>query len=440
MDERLNNDLKKSNNKILQKNNFKTEVLAGVTTFIASVYIIMTNALILSDAGISSDAAMIATIFTCSISTILMGLFSDTPLIVVPGMGINSLFTYTIVNSMGLSWQEALGAVFISGIIFTIIASTKITPILMKSIPSNLKHAITVGVGFFILFIGLQKSGLVVANENTMVSFGNITNKETLLSIITLLIILILNARNVSGNLLISIVIGTILSLFMGVTNLSDLDFNSFNISALSDVFLAMSFKNMLTMPFIVAVFSISVVIVFENMGILYGQMEAIDRSDEFQKPFKMAGISNMIAGAFGTSPTIVAAENFSGISVGAKGKISAFTSGILFLLSLFLIPILKLIPNGVISSVLIFIGFLMIQTFFDLKKGDLIDTISVIFIIALIPFTYNIVNGISIGFIVYTVLNVACGKRKEISIPMYVLTALFILSFIMNVSMGIVH
>jgi AGZA family xanthine/uracil permease-like MFS transporter len=439
MDERLYNNFSNTKEKALH-NNFKTEVLGGLTTFIASVYIIMTNALILSDAGISADAAMIATIFTCSISTILMGLFSNTPFIIVPGMGINSLFTYTIVNSMGLAWQDALGAVFVSGIIFTIIASTKITPILMKSIPSNLKHAITVGVGFFILFIGLQKSGLVVANENTMVSLGDITNKETILSIITLLIILILNVRDVSGSLLISIIVGTVLALFMGVTSLNNLDFTSFNIEAFSDVFLAMSFKNILSIPFIVAVFSITIVIVFENMGILYGQMEAIDRSDEFQKPFKIAGISNMIAGMFGTSPTIVAAENFSGISAGAKGKVAAFTSGILFLLSLFLIPLLKLIPNGVTSGVLIFIGFLMIQTFFDLKKGDLIDTVAVIFIVTLIPLTYNIVNGISIGFIVYTVLNIASGKGKEVSVPMYVLTGLFILSFIMNISMGIIH
>lgn len=439
MNERLPNNLEQNQANVF-KTDLKTEILAGVTTFIASVYIIMTNALILSDAGINPDAAMIATILTCSISTVLIGLFSNTPFIVVPGMGINSLFTYTIVNSMGLAWQEALGAVFISGIIFTIIASTKITPILMKSIPSNLKHAITVGVGFFILFIGLQKSGLVVSNENTMVALGDITQKETLLSIITLLIILVLNARNVGGNLLISIIAGTILALFMGVTSLSNLDFASFNIGAFTDVFLAMSFKNILTIPFIVAVFSITIVIVFENMGILYGQMEAIGRSDEFQKPFTIAGISNMIAGMFGTSPTIVAAENFSGISAGAKGKIAAFTSGMLFLASLFLIPILKLIPDGVISSVLIFIGFLMIQTFFDLKKGDLIDNIAIIFIVTLIPLTYNIVNGIAIGFIVYTVLKLASGRGKEVSVPMYILTALFILSFIMNISMGIVH
>lgn len=439
MNERLPNNLEQNQANVF-KTDLKTEILAGVTTFIASVYIIMTNALILSDAGINPDAAMIATILTCSISTVLIGLFSNTPFIVVPGMGINSLFTYTIVNSMGLPWQEALGAVFISGIIFTIIASTKITPILMKSIPSNLKHAITVGVGFFILFIGLQKSGLVVSNENTMVALGDITQKETLLSIITLLIILVLNARNVGGNLLISIIAGTILALFMGVTSLSNLDFASFNIGAFTDVFLAMSFKNILTIPFIVAVFSITIVIVFENMGILYGQMEAIGRSDEFQKPFTIAGISNMIAGMFGTSPTIVAAENFSGISAGAKGKIAAFTSGLLFLASLFLIPILKLIPDGVISSVLIFIGFLMIQTFFDLKKGDLIDNIAIIFIVTLIPLTYNIVNGIALGFIVYTVLKLASGRGKEVSVPMYILTALFILSFIMNISMGIVH
>ena len=413
----------------------KTEVLAGCTTFVASVYIILTNALILSDAGISQDAAMMATIFTCALSTILMGVLSNTPFIVVPGMGINSLFTYTIVNSMGLSWQEALGAVFVSGIIFTIIASTNITKILLKSIPNTLKHSITVGVGFFILFIGLQKSGLVVPSDATMVSLGNITSKEALLSIITLIFILVLHIKNVNGGLLISIIGGTILSLFMGVTDISSISFSSFNIGAIKDVFLAMSLKNVLTIPFIVAVFSITIVIVFENMGILYGQMEAIGKVKEFEGPFKVAGISNIIAGVFGTSPTIVAAENFSGISQGAKGKVAAFTSAILFLLS-----VLKLIPNGVISSVLIFVGILMIQTFFDIEREDSIDSIAMIIIIVMIPFTYNIVNGISLGFIAYTVLKVLTGKYKEVSPSMYVLTALFILSFIMNISMGIIH
>ena len=418
----------------------KTEVLAGCTTFVASVYIILTNALILSDAGISQDAAMMATIFTCALSTILMGVVSNTPFIVVPGMGINSLFTYTIVNSMGLSWQEALGAVFVSGIIFTIIASTNITKILLKSIPNTLKHSITVGVGFFILFIGLQKSGLVVPSDATMVSLGNITSKEALLSIITLIFILVLHIKNVNGGLLISIIGGTILSLFMGVTDISSISFSSFNIGAIKDVFLAMSLKNVLTIPFIVAVFSITIVIVFENMGILYGQMEAIGKVKEFEGPFKVAGISNIIAGVLGTSPTIVAAENFSGISQGAKSKVAAFTSAILFLLSIFLIPVLKLIPNGVISSVLIFVGILMIQTFFDIEREDSIDSIAMIIIIVMIPFTYNIVNGISLGFIAYTVLKVLTGKYKEVSPSMYVLTALFILSFIMNISMGIIH
>ena len=425
---------------LLKQNNIKTEVLAGCTTFIASVYIILTNALILSDAGISSDAAMMATIFTCVLSTILMGVLSDTPFIVVPGMGINSLFTYTIVHSMGLSWQEALGAVFVSGIIFTIIACTNLTKVLLKSIPNTLKHAITVGVGFFILFIGLQKSGLVVPSEATMVSLGNIASKESIVTLLTLILILVLHIKNINGGLLISMIVGTILSLFMGIIDLSTLSFTSFNIGAIKEVFLAMSLKNIFTIPFIVAVFSITIVIVFENMGILYGQMEAIGKIEQFEKPFKVAGISNIIAGVFGTSPTIVAAENFSGISQGGKGKIAAFTSAILFLLSIFLIPVLKLIPNGVISSVLIFVGILMIQTFFDIEKGDMIDSIGMIIIIVMIPFTYNIVNGISLGFISYTVLKVLTGKYKDVSPSMYVLTALFVLSFIMNISMGIMH
>lgn len=415
------------------KKQIKTEVLAGITTFIASVYIILTNALILSDAGISQDAAMIATILTCFISTVLMGLISNKPFVMVPGMGINSLFTYTIVKSMGLSWQEALGAVVVSGIIFTLIASTKLTPILMKSIPDNLKHGITVGVGLLILFTGLQKSGLVVVDSNTMLALGNIASRESILSIITLIIILVLNIRNIKGSLLISMILGTIISLLMGITTLNNLDFRKFDIGAFREVFFAMSFENILTVPFMIAVFSITIVIVFENMGLLYGQLGAINAEEDFQKSFKVAGISNIAAGILGTSPTIVAAENFSGISVGARSKISAFTSGLLFLLAIFFIPVLKLIPESVISAVLIFIGILMIETFFDLKKGDFIENASVIIMISLIPLTYNIVNGIGFGFIAYTALKVASDKYKEVSLSMYVLTALFIISFVLN-------
>lgn len=424
----------------LNANTIKTEVLAGVTTFVASVYIIMTNALILSDAGISQDSAMIATILTCAFSTILMGVISDAPLIIVPGMGINSLFTYTIVKSMNLTWQEALGAVFISGVIFTLIASSKITKILMNSIPSNLKHSITVGVGFMIFFIGLQKSGIVVSNEATLISMGDISNKETILSIITLFIIMILSLKKVNASLLISIIIGTILSFIMKISSLSDISMSFIDFSDFKEAFLAMSFENIFTFPFIMSVFSITIVIIFENMGLLYGQLDVLNSTDKFDKSFKITGISNILAGIIGTSPTIVAAENFSGISSGAKGKVTSLTAGILFLLSIFLIPILKLIPNGVISAVLIYIGILMIETFFELKNTDKIETISMIFIITLIPFTYNIVNGISIGFIVYTILKLFTNSYREVSPAMYVLTTLFIINFILNVSMGIIH
>ncbi len=424
----------------IKNNTTKTEVLAGVTIFIASIYIIMTNSLILSDAGISQDSAMIATILTCAFSTILMGIISDAPLIIVPGMGINSLFTYTIVNSMNLTWQEALGAVFISGIIFTIIASSKITNILMNSIPNNLKHSITVGVGFMIFFIGLQKSGIVVSNEATLVSLGDISNKETILSIITLFIIMILSLKNIKGSLLISIIVGTVFSFIKGISSFSDISMSFVDFNDFKEVFLAMSFENIFTFPFIVSVFSITIVIIFENMGLLYGQLDALNSTDKFDKSFKTAGISNILAGIIGTSPTIVAAENFSGIASGAKGRITSITAGILFLLSIFLIPILKLIPNGVISAVLIYIGILMIETFFEITNIDKIEIISVIFIIALIPFTYNIVNGISVGFIVYTILKVFTNSYKEVSPAMYVLTGLFIINFILNISMGIIH
>lgn len=420
--------------------NYKQEILAGVTTFIASVYIIITNALILSDAGMSQNSAMIATILTSGISTILMGLISDSPLVLVPGMGINSLFTYTIVNSMNLSYQEALGAVFVSGIIFTLIASTKFINVLLTSIPTNLKHAITVGVGFMIFFIGLQKSGLVVSNEATLISMGDLSNKEVILSIITLFLIIILSLKNINASLLISIFVGTILSFLLKINSLENISLEFVNFNDFKEVFLAMKFDNIFSFSFLVSVFSITIVIIFENMGLIYGQLDAMNNLDKFDKSFKVCGISNLLAGIFGTSPTITAAENFSGISVGAKSKVASLTAGILFLLSIFLIPILKLIPNAVISAVLIYIGILMIQTFFDLKSSNKIEIISMIFIITLIPFTYNIVNGISVGFIVYTVLNLLTNSKQKVSKAMIFLSVLFLINFLLSIILGINH
>ena len=423
-----------------QKNYIKTEVLAGITTFISSAYIIITNALMLSDCGMNVDAAMISTILTCAVSTFLMGLLANTPFVIVTGMGINSLFAYTLVGSIGLSWQSALGAVFVSGLIFTVIAGTKLTPILMKSIPSSLKHAITVGVGFFILFVGLQKSGIVVANDATLVSLGNLGNKEVILTLITLVIILTLELRKINGAILISMVIGTVLALLMNIISFNHLDFNSFNIIDFKEVFFGLSFKDFFSVPFFMAVLSITVVIIFENMGLLYGTLDAIGKEKDFQKNFILCGISNMMAGLIGTSPTIVGAENYSGISAGGRGKVASITSGVLFLLSIFLIPVIKLIPNSVISSVLIYIGILLIQTFFDLEKGDSIDIISIATIIATIPLTYNIVNGIAAGFIVYTILRVASNEANKVSLAMYILTFLFMLYFILSTIMGIIH
>ncbi|PLR83422.1 NCS2 family permease [Bacillus canaveralius] len=411
----------------------KQEMLAGSVGFFTIVYIIAVNSLILSEAGIPLEAAIIATIVTSVTGCLLMGLWGNAPILLVPGMGINALFSYTMVNSMGLSWQEALGVVFVSGLMFCIVAFSKYAKKLSEAIPYSLKEAITVGLGLFLMFIGLEKGGIIVRGSNSIISLGELGNPEVVATILTFLIAIILFLRNVSGNFFISIIAGTIISWSFGLIGPAASAEKTFTLHDYSTVFAAFSFDGVLSFTFWVAVFSMTMVLVFENIGLVHGHLNFIGRSEKFTRAFQANAVSALLSGLFGTSPTVSTVESAASMAAGGRTGLTAVTAGLLFGVSAFLIPLIKLIPDSAIAPILIIIGGLMLQNIRNLDMKDLSESFPAMFIIVMIPFTYSIADGIAIGFILYPILKIAIGKAREVSLTLYFISALFLMNFVVH-------
>ncbi|MBX7412803.1 NCS2 family permease [Clostridium chauvoei] len=414
--------------------NVKTEAIAAFTSFFAAVYIIVVNASILSDGGIPMEPLIIATVLASLFGCLLVAFISNTPLIVMPGMGINALFTYTIVNTLGLTFYQALGAVFVAGILFVVIALTPLAKILTEAIPASLKEAITVGIGLFITFIGLHKAGIVVASDSTLVKLGDITSPEVLAFIIIMIITLILFLKNVPGAFLISIILGTLISIGFGIVDLSSISFSLPDFNAYKDIFFSMDFSAIATPTFWVATFSLTLVLVFENIGLLHGQVSGmLKRPEETPKALHSVAYSVIDCGIFGTSPNVSTVEGAAGIAAGGKTGLTSLITGLLFLLSLFFIPFIKIIPNAAISPILIIIGCLMSQNLKNLNFDDLTELFPAFVTIVLIPLTYSIVDGIAFGFILYPICKLCTKKGKDVSVAMYVVSAIFLVYFILH-------
>ncbi|WP_070120124.1 NCS2 family permease [Bacillus marinisedimentorum] len=416
-----------------EETTFGKEVLAGFVAFFTVVYIIAVNSAILSEAGIPIEAAVLATIFTSAAGSILIGLWANAPMVLVPGMGVNAMFSYTIVQAMGLTWQQGLAVVFISGLFYTVIAFTPLTGILSRAIPDSLKDSITVGLGLFLALIGLEKGGIVQKGEHSILALGDIGEPAVLLSIVTLLIAAALFAWNVPANFLISIVIGTALSVFTGVTDMHGTGGPAPKQSGFGEVFMSMDFGNSFSMVFWIAVFSLTMVLVFENIGLVHNQVTMLQRPAAFTPAFRSNAFASMFSGIFGTSPTVSAVESAAAITAGGRTGITSITTGLLFLVSVFFIPYVKIIPDSAIAPVLIIIGSLMLHNIKNISFHDMSEGFPAFLVIIMIPFSYSIADGIGFGFIAYPVMKLLSGKPKEVSFPLYVIAGLFLINFIMH-------
>ncbi|MDF2682588.1 MAG: permease, partial [Brevibacillus sp.] len=387
---------------------------------------------ILEDAGIPMEAGILATVLTAFVGALLMAFWANAPIILVPGMGINALFTFTLCHTMGLSWQEALAAVFVSGLIFAVIAFSCAATVLSNAIPTSLKEAITVGIGLFLTFIGLQKGGLIVTNPSTFVALGELSSPHVIVTLATLIITLILFVRNVPGNFLIGIAAGTGLGFLFGIVEPGS--GGSFSFSEYGQVFAGFSFGGIWTLPFWIATFSLAMVIVFENIGLIHGHTAMAGQPQKFRRSLQANAVSAALSGMLGTSPTVATVESAAGIAAGGRTGLTALVTGTLLLCSLGLIPLVKMIPDGAIAPVLIIIGALMLQNVQNINLKDFSEGFPAFLIIAIIPLSYSIVDGIAFGFVAYPLLKLALGKRREVPALLYVIAGLFLLNLVLPV------
>ncbi|MED3878597.1 NCS2 family permease [Priestia megaterium] len=423
--------------KLFRLNDHQTTVgkesLAGVISFLSIVYIIAVNSTILSDAGIPLEAGIFATVASAFVGCVIMAFWANAPLILVPGMGINALFTYTMVQSMGLSWQEGLLAVVISGFLFIALAFSRLSAKIVSSIPHSLKEAITVGVGLFLTFIGLQKGKLVVPSENTFVALGDLSDPFVISTLLTLIITIVLFIRNVKGNFLLSMIAGSVLAFLLGVRSSAEKGQSAGSVNDFFSSFGTLSFGAIGDVAFWAAVFSLTMVLIFENIGLLHGQLGMMNQDSKFPRAFQAAAASALLSGVFGTSPTVSSVEGASGIAAGGRTGLTSLITGVLFLSSLLFIPFIKLVPDSAIAPILIVIGALMIQNIKNINLQDLTEGFPAFLIIALIPLTYSIADGIAFGFIAYPLLKLFLGKMREVSMFMYVSALLFFLNFVLH-------
>lgn len=418
----------------LQEHNVtvKSETLAALTSFFAAVYIIIVNASILSDGGIPMEPLIVATVLSSVVGCLLVAFISNAPLIIMPGMGINALFTYTIINTLGLNFYEALGVVFVSGILFVIIALTPLSKVLIESIPHNLKDAITVGIGLFITFIGLQKSKIIVTDNSTLLKLGSITSPEVLAFIVIMILTIVLFLKNVPGSFLISIILGTIISIGFGIVDLSNLSYSMPDFNAYKDIFFHLDFSAIGNIKFWIGSFSLTLVLVFENIGLLHSQVSGMLNSPEkASKALVAVSLSTIVCAFCGSSPSVSTVEGSAGITAGGKTGLTSVITGLLFLVSIFFIPLISIIPDAALAPILIIIGCLMAKNLKNLNFDDLDELFPSFIIIILIPFTYSIIDGIAFGFILYPLCKLCCKKGKEVSVPMYITSLIFLTYFV---------
>ncbi|WP_232278777.1 NCS2 family permease [Paenibacillus sp. 481] len=419
------------------ENGWRRELLAGVVSFFAIVYIVVVNAKILSDAGIPQDAGIVATILASAVGCFIMGIWGKSPIILVPGMGINAMFTYTLVGGMGLTWQQALAVVFVSGICFTVISFTSLAEKLKEAIPESLQEAITVGIGLMLVLIGLQKGGVIISDPDTLIKLQPLTNASALVTLATLALTCILFMRNVPANLLLSIIGGTVLAYVMGIGG-SDASAGagaqaSFSWASYGELFAGFSFQGVSVMTFTVAVFSLTLVIVFENVGLINSHLNMTKQPERFQRSMQANALSVITCGLFGTSPTVSTVETAAGISAGGRTGLTTIVTGVLFLATLAALPILTMIPDEAVAPILIFIGGLMMPTVKKVKFDPLSEGLPAFFIIAFIPLMHSIVDGIAIGFISYALFQLVMGRGRTVKPLFYVIASLFVVHFVLQ-------
>ncbi|MDU1315631.1 NCS2 family permease [Anaerococcus hydrogenalis] len=417
------------------KTSVKTEIMAGITTFMTMSYILAVNPQILGDAGMDKGAVFTATIISSIIAILIMALYANLPFALAPGMGLNAFFTYTVVMTMGKSWEFALAAVFIEGIVFIILSIFNVREAIFNAIPRSLKTAVSVGIGLFIALIGLLNSTVIVKNDVGL-GLGNLVSKESFIFFIGLLIMAVLTARKTKGALLIGIVISTIIALFTEVSKLPEGGLIQLPPS-ISPIALKLDFSSMLSFEMFSVVFAFLFVDLFDTVGTLTGvatKAKMLDENGELPNAGRALfadSIGTTLGALLGTSTVTTFVESATGVAEGGRTGLTALSAGFCFFLSIFFYPLITIIPPQATAAALVMVGLFMIDSIVDINFGDFTESFPAFMTIIMMPFAYSIAEGIAFGMISYASVKLLTGKGKEVSPLVYVLALVFLLRYI---------
>ena len=401
----------------------RTEVLAGITTFLTMAYILAVNPNILST----------TTVIASAFATLLMAFYAKLPFGLAPGMGLNAFFAYTVCLTMGYSWQFALTAVLIEGLIFILLTVTNLREKIVDAIPVTLKNAIGAGIGLFISFIGLQNAGIIVNNDATLISMGDITSGPALLGMIGLVITSFLLIKGVRGALLFGIIITTLIGIPMGITNFGGI-FSA--PPSIEPIFWQFEWHNIFTKDMVIVVFTLLFMDMFDTIGTIVGvatKTGMIDKNGKIprlKQAFMVDAIGTTVGSMLGTSTITTFVESASGVGEGGRTGLTSFVTAVCFLLSLFLAPFFLSVPGAATAPVLILVGLMMMTTVLKVDFSDYSEAIPAFMCIIIMPMAYSISEGIVFGVISYVLINLLTGKYKKLSIGMYILAAIFVLKF----------
>lgn len=396
----------------------KQEVLAGIVAFFSISYILFVNPSILSQAGVPEEYSVFSTIFIAVIGTFLMGTIANAPVVMAPGMGENAFFTFTLVAGLGLTWQQGLASVIITGILFVIVAFLGIMKLFSESIPKELKQAITIGIGLFLILIGLENTGLLIDGTFNLNGIG----------LASLFLVIILKRINVKGGFLIAILLTTVLYWLVNFESIEAVSFNLKPITEYSKMLTAADYSNMFSFEFWLGVFSLLMLLIFETIGMLEA---LIPDQKRINKGYKVGAVSGLLSGLLGTSPAIPVAESGAGIAEGGKTGLTAVTASMLFLFSIILTPFLSYIPSEAVGPVIIVTGATMALANLKIRLEHLLDWIPLILIILMIPLTGSIVEGMAYGFIAFPIVKSVTGRRKETNSVLWVISILFLFTLV---------
>ena len=414
--------------------NPKTEVLAGITTFMTMAYILIVNPLILSDAGMDFGAVFTATALSSLIATLVMAFYANYPFALAPGMGLNAFFAYGIVLGMGYSWQMALTAVFIEGIIFILLTLFNVREAIVKAIPLNLKHAVSVGIGLFIAFIGLKNAEVVVPYEDTIITLGDMTAPGSIMALAGLVITGVLLAKGVKGALLIGIFATTFLGIPLGMTEIPNQIITA--PPSLSPLLFQFDFSSIFTMDMVIILFTLLFVDMFDTLGTLVGVASKADMLDESgnlpkAKQALFADAIGTTAGAcMGTSTVTTYVESASGVAEGGRTGLTALSTAGMFAIALLLSPLFIMIPGAATAPALVLVGLFMMSPINKIDLEDFTESVPAFLTIIMMPLTFSIADGIVFGMVSYTALKIFTGKVKDVSAIMIVLSILFVIKF----------